>query len=106
MGYDLEMMPVVSNFLYCLVSQTKMPVSEKGSHVIKRRNSHTAANTLNSALFTHVRPFNTCHVGMLAHCKQGLECSSFFLMKVLQSIACSTLFEIEPQIIQNSTATK
>ena len=45
MGYDLGMMPTVSKCLCYLVSpeaQTKMSVSQKGSHAIKIANSHTS----------------------------------------------------------------
>ena len=76
MSYDVELMPhpVISNFWYCLVSQThrhfykNVPFSKKGSHVIRVGNSNTAANIHGDLLL-----LLTHYEGMLAHCKRVLE---------------------------------
>ena len=71
-------------------SQTKMSDSEKGSHAIKVRNSHTAANTL-SALFTHVRTFHRYAGSLLTWVRMaGLLIN--FSDELVQSMAFSTLF--------------
>ena len=48
-------------------TQTKISVSEKGSHALKIQNSNTVSNSVN-ALFTHVHPLD--RIGASSHMGQ------------------------------------